>query len=200
MSGAAVAEAVWVEAARRGDLAAFNQLVLAYQSLVYNVAYRTLGNADDAADVTQEAFFSAYRSIGEFRGGAFRSWLLRIVVNACYDLLRRRRRRPADSLEALADEEDGPVAVPDSAPGPERLALDAETAAAIQQGLLLLPEEQRLVVVLCDVQGLSYEEAAEATGAAIGTIKSRLSRGRARLRDYLVARGELPGAGERHYE
>ena len=160
------------------------------------MAYRTLGQADEAADATQEAFFSAFRSIREFRGESFKSWLLRIVVNACYDQLRRRRRHPTDSLDSL--EEGTPANGPlDPGPGPELAALRAETRAVIERGLASLPTDQRLAVVLCDVQGLSYEEAALTLQVAVGTVKSRLSRARARLREYLTERGELPAAGRR---
>src|SRR5690349_2565274 len=96
-----------VEAGQRGDVEAFNQLVRLYESRVYNLCYRMLGDADAAADVTQDTFISAYRNLGKFRGGLFRSWLLRIATNACYDALRARKRRPATSLQALgvADDE-----------------------------------------------------------------------------------------------
>ena len=193
---ASVARAL--DAARRGDLAAFNQLVLAYQAVVYTVALRTLGNPDDAADATQEAFVSAFKAIREFRGGSFKAWLLRIAVNACYDQLRRRQRRPASSLDELTEIGDLDIAAPDPERGPEGAASSAETARVIQAGLATLPEDQRMLVVLCDVQGLSYEEAADATGVALGTVKSRLSRARARLRDYLRERGELPSDARRH--
>jgi RNA polymerase sigma-70 factor (ECF subfamily) len=159
---------------------------------VYNVSLRTLGNQDDAADATQEAFVSAFRHLAEFRGGSFKAWLLRIAVNACYDILRRRQRRPSSSLDELAEQADGEIGPGDPRPGPERSALNAETASVIQAGLNTLPEEQRVLVVLCDIQGLSYEEAAESCQIALGTVKSRLSRARARLRDYLTRRGELP--------
>ena len=192
------AEARALEAAQRGDVVAFNQLVLQYQGVVYNVALRTLGNAEDAADVSQEAFISAFRAIRDFRGGSFKSWLLRITVNGCYDLLRRRQRRPTSSLDELTDESDGDVGPPDRALGPEAAALGAETAHVIEEALATLPEDQRALVVLCDVQGLSYEEAAEVTDVALGTVKSRLSRARARLRDYLRERGELPRDRGRH--
>lgn len=185
-----------MEAARRGDVAAFNRLVDAYQSLAYNVAYRTLGQAETAADATQDAFLAAFRGIREFRGASFRAWLLRIVVNTCYDCLRRQRRRPADSLEALVEQEHAGEPL-DPSPGPERTALQRETAALIQRLLDELPAEQRLAVVLCDVQGLSYEEAAEALAVPLGTVKSRLARGRAQLRDALAARGELPSRPRR---
>ncbi|MCC6176483.1 MAG: sigma-70 family RNA polymerase sigma factor [Chloroflexi bacterium] len=193
-----IAETRAIEAARRGDPAAFNQLVLAYQTTAYNVALRTLGNPDDAADAAQDAFLSAYRAISDFRGGSFKSWLLRIVVNTCYDLLRRRQRRPSSSLDELVEETGESPAVADRKIGPERAALASETAQAIEHALALLPDDQRLIVVLCDVQGQSYEEAAEITGVALGTVKSRLSRARARLRHLLTERGELPAALERH--
>ncbi len=194
------AEARALEAAQRGDVAAFNELVLAHQTTVYNVALRTLGNPEDAADATQDAFISAFRAIREFRGGSFKAWVLRIAVNACYDTLRRRQRRPSSSLEVVLEAGESDPGLADRRIGPERAALSAETAEAIQAALMRLPEEQRTLVVLCDVQGLSYEEAAEATGAALGTVKSRLSRARARLRDILAERGELPGVLERHHE
>ncbi len=190
-------EQAWLEAACDGDLEAFNALVLRYQTLVYNLAYRTLSDAEDAADATQETFLSAYRGLGSFRGGSFRSWLLRIAVNVCYDQLRRRQRRPADSLEALLEQVNADTLLPDPAAGPEPVTLTAETAAAIQDGLGRLPPDMRLVVVLCDVQGASYEEAAAILRVPVGTIKSRLSRGRAQLRDFLVLHGELPGGARR---
>jgi len=190
-------EQAWVSAACGGDVHAFNALVEHYQTLVYNLAYRTLSDPDDAADATQEAFFSAYRSIGSFRGGSFKSWLLRIAVNACYDLLRKRQRRPTDSLDALLAQPGGEPALPDPAAGPEPIALTAETAAVIQAGLARLPPDMRLAVVLCDVQSSSYEEAAQALDVPIGTVKSRLSRGRAQLREYLQRQGELPGRAQR---
>ncbi len=190
-------ELAWVEAARGGDVESFNSLVLRYQGLVYNLAYRTLSDAEDAADASQEAFFSAYRALASFRGGSFKSWLLRIVVNACYDALRRRQRRPTDSLEALLEQPSGEQVLPDPSAGPEPIALSAETAAAIQDGLARLSPDNRLAVVLCDVQGSSYEEAATVLDVPIGTVKSRLSRGRAQLRDFLASRGELPGPSQR---
>jgi RNA polymerase sigma-70 factor (ECF subfamily) len=157
------------------------------------VAYRTLGSPDEAEDATQEAFLSAFRALGEYRGGSFKGWLLRIVVNACYDQLRRRQRHPTSSLEALVEEGEARTALPpDPGPGPELAILRRETAEVIQQALSNLPWDHRLAVVLCDVHGLSYEEAAAALAVAVGTLKSRLSRARAHLRDELAARGELP--------
>jgi RNA polymerase sigma-70 factor (ECF subfamily) len=193
-----VAESRALEAAQRGDMGAFNDLVLLYQGSVYNVAMRTLGHPEDAADATQETFLAAYRAIREFRGGSLKAWLLRIAVNTCYDLLRRRQRRPSTSLDVMVEESGDQTGFADRQLGPERSALAAETVSVVEQGLLTLPDDQRIIVVLCDVQGLSYEEAAEAEGVALGTVKSRLSRARARLRQFLVERGELPAELERH--
>ena len=198
-------EASLLRAAQRGSLEAFNRLVERYQRQVFNVCYRTLANVDDAADATQEAFLGAYRGLASFRGAAegFRPWLLRIAVNACYDQLRRRKRRPADSLEGFSagrepDEDAGPAdRLPDPAPGPEQHALNRETARGIEAALACLSPDQRLTVVLCDVQGLSYEEAAQVMAVELGTVKSRLSRARAHLRDLLQAAGELPSAAHR---
>jgi RNA polymerase sigma-70 factor (ECF subfamily) len=187
--------------ARGNALAEFNRLVLEHQRQVYNLCYRTLGNAEDAADVSQDAFLHAYRAYGGFRGSAeaARGWLLRIAANACIDTLRRRKRRPTQSLDehGSAETESHASQVPDPAPGPEPVALGDETAAAVQRGLLTLSPEQRVSVVLCDVQGYSYEEAARTLHIELGTLKSRLSRGRATLREYLTARGELPAASRR---
>jgi RNA polymerase sigma-70 factor (ECF subfamily) len=189
----------FVEAARRGDVESFNALVRLYEGRVYNLCYRMLGDADSAADAAQEAFLSAFRNLRAFRGGSFRSWLLRIATNACYDALRARKRRPAVSLDAHADDEDdaSPLQLPDTAESPDDAALRRELAGAIQHGLASLPEDQRAVVILSDIEGLSYEEIAVVTGANLGTVKSRLSRGRARLREVLRA-GELLPARYRH--
>jgi RNA polymerase sigma-70 factor (ECF subfamily) len=184
-----LSEERWIRAAQRGDVEAFNSLVDAYQSVAYAVALRTLGHADDAADATQEAFVSAYRSIGGFRGGSFKAWLLRIVVNACHDLRRYSRRRPATSLDLIVEEAGEAPWVDERAPDPESITLSAETRLAIERALAALPEEQRLAIVLVDMQGLSYEEAAEAMACAVGTVRSRLARGRARARDELRALG-----------
>jgi len=194
-------------AAQRGDVAAFNTLVQAFQRQVFNVCYRTLGNAEDAADSTQDAFLSAFRGLKSFSGpgAGLRGWLLRIAVNTCYDELRRRQRRPTESLDALGtwDPEHEIAAaerVVDPTAGPEQQSLSNETARHIQQAIDRLPPDQRLAVVLCDVQGLSYEEAAQAMSVELGTVKSRLSRARAQLRIALTKKGELPTASARLQE
>ena len=192
-----------LHAAQHGDVAAFNTLVLLYQRQVYNVCYRTLGNVEDAADATQDAFLAAFRGLKTFNGPAagLKPWLLRVSVNTCYDHLRRRQRRPSESLEALTTSDHHDVNasadLPDPALGPDHLALGAETARTIQAALDQLPPDQRVTVVLCDVHGLSYDEVALATDVELGTVKSRLSRARARLRDLLAAAGELPASSQR---
>jgi RNA polymerase sigma factor (sigma-70 family) len=181
-----------VSDAQRGDLESFNQLVRLYEGRVYTLCYRMLGDSESAADAAQDAFLSAYRNLRSFRGGSFRSWMLRIATNTCYDALRARKRRPTTSLDAALDSDDEATSFdpPDLGESPLDSALRLELGAAIRRGLQLLPADQRAVLILSDIQGLAYEEIAEATGANLGTVKSRLSRGRARLRDILKA-GEL---------
>lgn len=183
-----------IEAARRGDIDAFNRLVLAYQDLVYTQAYRMMGDIEAAEDATQEAFISAYHHINSYRGGSFRGWLLRIVTNACYDELRRRKRRPTVPLEPL-DTEDEEIESPgwlaDMAELPEESAMRAELSRAIQRCLDELSAEFRTMVVLIDVQGLDYREAAQIARTPVGTVKSRLARARMRLRECLLAVWEL---------
>jgi RNA polymerase sigma-70 factor (ECF subfamily) len=181
----------WVRAAQNGDLEAFNHLVERYQTLAYNVAYRTLGHAEDAADATQDAFLSAFRAIGDFRGGSFRGWLLRIVVNACYDARRRGQRRPATSMDAIVEELGDAPWADEREPDPESVVLTHEVREAIERALDRLPDDQRVALVLVDVQGLSYDEAAEAMECPIGTIRSRLARARVRVRDLLVESGNF---------
>lgn len=183
-----------IKAARQGDLEAFNRLVLAYQDIVYTQAYRMMGDVEAAEDATQEAFISAYQHLTSYRGGSFRGWLLRIVTNACYDELRRRKRRPTIPLEPRDSEDEeieSPVWLADISDLPEESALRAELGRAIQRCLDELSDEFRTMVVLVDIQGLDYQEAAQAAGAPVGTVKSRLARARMRLRDCLLAVGEL---------
>ena len=178
---------------QQGNVAAFNQLVLAYQEMVYNVALRILGDPEAAADATQDALISAFQSIRSFRGGNFKVWLLRIVTNACYDVLRSRKRHPSSSLDEMVEQdESGGFEPASSLESPEDYSLRRDLQAEVQRGLQLLPPDQRVAVVLSDVHGLSYEEIAVVTKSSLGTVKSRLSRGRARLRDFLTERELIP--------
>jgi RNA polymerase sigma-70 factor (ECF subfamily) len=178
-----------VRRARDGDLAAFNELVLEHQVLVLNLCLRMLGSRPAAEDAAQEAFIAAWRNIRGLRGDAFRSWLLRIASNACLDELRRRRRRPTTSLETALDE--GVPEPEDLAPAPENAVLSGELRGRIEVALLGLPEDQRLAIVLCDIDDLDYTEIASVMQTSLGTVKSRIARGRARLRAILLAEPEL---------
>jgi len=192
-------EAPLIARSQSGDVNAFNQLVLHYQQTVYNVILRMLGDRDTAADVAQETFIAAYRAIQSFRGGSsFRAWLLRIATNQACDHWRRTNRHPVDSLDSVMDEGEphgvsllGTLVTTEQAANPEEFLLNQELQALIQKGLQELPLDQRVAVVLCDVQGLSYEEIAAGTQTSLGTVRSRIARGRARLRDYLYKHREL---------
>ena len=203
--GNASAEERAIAAARQGDVGAFNQLVTLYQDLAYTVALRLVGDRDTANDVCQDAFFSAFRNLRQFHGGSFRSWLLSIVTNGSYDVLRSRQRHETVSIDRHpADDpfDDGfasgdPVVIPDDAELPDDLVQRGEFFRVVEEGLKTLPLDQRTVLVLYDVHGLSYEEVATTVGANLGTVKSRLSRARGRLRDFLVRHPELWRAEER---
>jgi RNA polymerase sigma-70 factor (ECF subfamily) len=187
-------EAALVEEARQGDLNAFNRLILAYQDMAFNLAARMLSDEDMAADVTQVAFLSAYRSLDSFRGGSFRAWVMRMVTNACYDELRRRKRRPTVSLEPVNEDDEeveSPAWLADTSGSPEDNLERLELENALQSCLQGLPEDFRAVVLMIDVEGLDYQEVSEATGKPLGTIKSRLARARLKMRDCLQQYREL---------
>ncbi len=180
--------------AQRGDLDAFNRLVLAYQEQLFNIAFRILGDEDLAADATQEAFLHAFQKITTFRSGSFRAWLIRIVTNLCYDELRRQKRRPQTALEPLTadgEELESPAWMSDSGPSPETSLEQKELEHAIEHCLQALPPPFRSIVVLADIEGLDYSEIAVALRIPLGTVKSRLARARMRLRDCLRQFQEL---------
>jgi RNA polymerase sigma-70 factor (ECF subfamily) len=187
-------ESALISAARKGDLDSFNSLVLAYQELIYNQAFRVMGEISAADDATQEAFITAFRKLNTYRGGSFRAWLLRIVTNICYDELRRRKRYPTTQLEPLDDsgeEIETPMWIADPSESPEESAERAELGRAIQQCIDDLPYEFKVVVSLVDIQGLDYAEVAEIVDTPLGTVKSRLARARSRLRQCLQGFWEL---------
>ena len=182
-------EAAVIARAAAGDRTAFAQLMEHYQSACYGLAWRLLGDPDQAADATQDAFIHAYRAIGSYRGGIFRSWLLRITANASYDILRRQQRRPTT---VLPDPEEGAPELPDrAAVNPDIEATKAEMYRHLELALARLPEDQRTAIVLCDVYGMDYNEVAAMTQSALGTVKSRIHRGRLRLRELLAEHREL---------
>lgn len=178
-----------VARAMAGDRTAFAQLVEHYQKACYGLAWRLLRDPDLAADAAQDAFVHAYNAIAKYRGGIFRSWILRITANASYDILRAAKRRPTT---ALPDLDEGETGLPDlAAPDPEAQASRAELYRHLDAALRLLPGDQRTAVVLCDVYGMDYGEVAATTGSALGTVKSRIHRGRLRLRELLSTHREL---------
>jgi RNA polymerase sigma-70 factor (ECF subfamily) len=183
-----------IEQAREGDLNAFNHLVLTYQDMAFNLAARMLDDDDAAADITQTAFISAYKSLDSFRGGSFRAWVMRMVANACYDELRRRKRRPTISLEPVNEDDEeieSPAWLADDAPSPEDRMEQSELEEALQTCLHGLPDEFRSVVLMVDVEGLDYQEVSLAIGKPLGTVKSRLARARLKMRDCLRQYWEL---------
>jgi RNA polymerase sigma-70 factor (ECF subfamily) len=174
-----------------GEENAFDELIQQYQGLAYSVAYRTLQDEAAAGDAVQDSFIKAYRALSQFHGGSFKSWLMRIVVNTCYDVMRSNQWRKTESLNDLTVEDDHAAPLIDHSEGPQEYVERAELNQWIESGIRTLSADQRLVLVLCDVHGYAYEEIAEITGQPMGTVKSRISRARAHLRDYLVRRPEL---------
>lgn len=174
--------------ARDGDVSSFNQLVRRYQACVYQTAFRVLGETQAALDATQDAFVSALRHLRSFRGGSFKSWLMRIVTNACYDQLRVKQRQHSTPLEALPAQGQN---LPTASESPQDLAERIELGNLIQRGLATMPSEQRVTLVLADIEEFSYEEIAEITRAGVGTVKSRLARARGHLRNFLLAQDNI---------
>ncbi|MGD0017762.1 MAG: sigma-70 family RNA polymerase sigma factor [Candidatus Limnocylindrales bacterium] len=178
-----------VSEAVRGELAAFNQLVVRHQDHLFALVYRMVPDGDQAADVVQDAFLSAYRNLGSFRGGSVRGWLGRIAVNAAMDLQRARRRRPSQPYPELEDEAWQPPAAENVEP--EHKALAGERSRVLAAALAALPFDQRNCIVLYDVEGYDYGEIARIMGVSIGTVKSRIHRGHLALRGALEPAREL---------
>jgi len=193
-------ESAWIEASKRGDLQAFNRLVLAHQEMAYSLAFRMLRDEEAAADAVQDAFISAFTHLHQFHGGSFKAWLARIVLNQVYDQLRTQRRRAIESLDLSTVDGNHPaLQIPDQRLGPEEVALSKELMAYVEMGLNSLPPDQRATLILSDVHGMSYEEISSATGSSLGTVKSRLSRARQAMRNYLAQHMELLPSHYRHF-
>ena len=181
-------ETLLIESAQRGELDSFNQLVQRYQDMMYRIALRILNDESSADDATQNAMIQAFRNIRSFRGGSFRSWLARVTVNASYDELRRWKRQPSISLEQVnneGDEIESPLWMRDPLAGPQEAAESSEMRDALQHCLRKLVPDYRTVVTLVDIEGMSYEEAAQAARIPVGTVKSRLARARMQIRKAL---------------
>jgi RNA polymerase sigma-70 factor (ECF subfamily) len=180
---------ILMEQAQAGDLNAFNDLVLCYQDYLFALVVRMAPDRDQASDVVQEAFFSAYRNMGAFRGGSVKSWLSRIAINAAMDTQRLRKRRPADPYPELEDDTWQPPAP--ASDDPVNTSLRAERHLALNDALARITNDQRAAIVLYDVEGYDYAEIADMTGVSLGTVKSRIHRGRLALRDRLADRMDL---------
>lgn len=175
-----------VQRARRGDAAAFEQLVTAYRDRVYRLALRLCGNGADADEAAQEAFLAAWRGLPNFRGESrFSTWLYQLATHAAIDLMRREKRHAAGDIDE--------VDAPDSAPSPHQQAERNEQRQAVREAVLALPPEQRQVIVLRFMEELSYEEIGAALHLPVGTVKSRLNRAKAALREILSQKGNLFG-------
>jgi RNA polymerase sigma-70 factor (ECF subfamily) len=181
-------EAQWIEKAVNGDLDAFNQLVLSYQPIAYSHAYGLLGDPASAEDATQEAFLHAFQAMRGFRGGSFRAWLLKIVTNAAYDMLRRSGRHPTQPLFPVdedGEEVESPAWLADPNPSVQETVEGNEFTKKIYKLLDELPEVYRSVLTLVDVLELDYAEAAQTLNVPLGTIKSRLARARFQMQKKL---------------
>ncbi len=180
--------------AARGDTAAFEALIEPHMTAVYNIAYRICRNADDAADAAQDAFLKAFGNISKFKGGAkFSTWLYRIATNSALDTVKRRGRHGAYSLDAEISGEDGDILreIPSDTPLPQEEAERSEVRREINAALGKLSADDRSIIALRDINGMSYREISEILGCSEGTVKSRLSRARQRLREILSKNREL---------
>ena len=181
----------WIEAAKGGDQEAFGQLVRAYEKRVFALTLRMCKNPADAEEAAQEAFLAAWQGLSFFRGdSSFSTWLYRLVSNACVDLLRREGRHRDAAGPSLNDEEAN-LDVADAAPSPQTLAEHAELKEQIEAGLAALPEDFRAVLVLREIHQRSYQEIAEILSLDLGTVKSRINRGRKQLRKFLLESGNF---------
>lgn len=195
MQDTLAAENLLVERCQQGDTVAFDQLVERHGEWVYNLAYRMVGDRDEAYDMAQEAFVRAFRAIKRFRrGSSFSTWLYRVTTNACLDEIKRRRRRPAPA-SSLLDADGSSPDPPDPSPQVEDHVASLERREVVRRAIAALPLHHRLPLVLYELQGCSYEEIAAITGANVGTVKSRLNRARLALKEALEPHLELLRGG-----
>jgi RNA polymerase sigma-70 factor (ECF subfamily) len=181
-------ETMLIATAQRGDVDAFNLLALKYQDMLFRISLRVTHNELSAEDATQNALIQAFNNLRSFRGGSFKSWLARVVVNASYDELRREKRHiamPLEQFNSEGEEIESPMWMMDRSAGPQELAETSEVQAVLQRCIRALTPDYRLMVILVDIEGMSYEEAAHVTRVPVGTVKSRLARARMQLRSAL---------------
>ena len=183
-------ESELILAVQQGDQAAFEELVHCYEKKVYSLCYRMLGNDKDAEEAAQDTFLAVWRGVGEFRReSAFSTWLYRLASNACIDLLRRSKRTAMNGVSLDGDE--AALSVRDNAATPQEVVEQKEMRTLIEEGLAALPEDYRRVLILRELQQMSYAEIAQAAELELGTVRSRISRARQLLRNYLTAHGNF---------
>ncbi|MCX7714412.1 MAG: sigma-70 family RNA polymerase sigma factor [Clostridia bacterium] len=176
-----------VRLCQKGDHEAFNQLVQLYQSKVINIAYGLLSNTEDAADAAQDTFIKIYRSISSFKGkSSLSTWIYRITVNVCTDILRKRGKQNIFSINTHTEDDEREFDIKDPSHTPDELAEITEMQKEIRSAIASLPHDYKIVVVLYDIEGLSYNEISQILSCPIGTVKSRLNRGRTLLKNALA--------------
>ena len=181
-----------IHSARKGDSMAFGELMQAHQDKIYTLCYRMTGNAEDAADLTQEVFLSAWRSLSRFQEqSSFGTWIYRMATNASIDFLRREKRRQVLSMTMEEDSEERQAQVPDERYSPHRLLEQKEARQAVADALAALSPEHRQVLVLREMEGLSSQEVGQLLDLEEGTVKSRIARARLALRDFLIKSGNF---------
>lgn len=195
MQEALAGEALLIDRCQRGDTVAFDRLVEQHGQWVYNLAYRMVGDREEAHDIAQEAFVRAFSAIRKFRrGSSFSTWLYRVTANACLDEIKRRRRRPAPASSFVTDDSP-PADPPDPTPGAADQVEAAERREVVRRAIAALPAHHRLTLVLYELQGCSYEEVATIMNTNVGTVKSRLNRARIALKEALQPHLELLRGG-----
>lgn len=183
-----------LERAKKGDIGAFEQLVEGYQKKVFNITLRMMGNPDDASELTQEVFIRVYRSLRNFKEESqFSTWIYKIATNICLDELRKQKKRKVFSIDEEIKADDGETKrqIADDKPSPETVAEKNEVKKVVKDAIKSLPDEYRLVIVLRDIQGFSYDEIAKIVKCPEGTVKSRINRARKALKDILSNKKEL---------
>jgi len=192
---------VLISKAKQGDMTAFEELILQHEKIVYNVALKMMNYSEDAKDISQEVFIKAYRSIANFdERSTFSTWIYRITVNTCIDEMRKRKGKQNLSLDNEIEDEEGTwkQEIADDSRTPEESLIQKEEKNEILMALEMISEDYKTVFILRDIRGLSYEEIAEITGLALGTVKSRISRARKHLKNEIINIRERNGTYSRH--